>query len=77
MLKKYGIFPDEAIINATKRYVEGFNDNYTYMRTLRYFLWREEKGASGDVESKSDLLTYLENSEEEKDLRNDWTSTIV
>lgn len=75
--KKYGDFPQEAIIEATKRYVEGFNGNYRLMRTLRYFIWKEERGAAGDVESKSDLLTYLENAGEEGNLRDDWNSTVV
>lgn len=75
--KKYGLFSDEAILNAARKYVEGFNGNYRYMRTLRYFIFREERGAAGDVESKSDLLTYLENAGEEDNLKNDWTSTVV
>lgn len=75
--KKYGLFSDEAILNAAKKYVEGFNGNYRYMRTLRYFIFREERGAAGDIESKSDLLTYLENVGNEENLRDDWTSTIV
>lgn len=75
--KKYGEFPYEDIIEATRKYVEGFNGNYRLMRTLRYFIWKEERGAAGDVESKSDLLTYLENAGEEDNLKNDWTSTVV
>lgn len=75
--KKYGVFPEEDILDAAKRYVEGFNGNYKYMRTLRYFIFREEIGAAHDLESKSDLLTYLENKGEEENLRNDWTSTVV
>lgn len=74
--KKYGSFSDEAILNAAKKYVEGFNGNYRYMRTLRYFIFREERGAAGDVESKSDLLTYLENAGQEDGLRNDWTTEL-
>nr|DAJ62931.1 MAG TPA: hypothetical protein [Crassvirales sp.] len=75
--KKYGEYPHENIIRATQKYVEGHNGNYRLMRTLKYFIWKEERGAAGDVESTSDLLTYLENAGEEENLRNDWTSTIV
>lgn len=74
--KKYGEFPFEDIINATRKYVEGFNGNYRLMRTLRYFIWKEERGAGDEVESKSDLLTYLENIGDEEDLRNDWTTEL-
>lgn len=51
----------ENLIRATQKYVEGHNGNYRLMRTLKYFIWKEERGAAGDVESTSDLLTYLEN----------------
>lgn len=73
--KKYGEFSHEAIISATKDYVEGFNGDYRFMRTLRYFIWKEERGAGGDIESTSDLLTYLEDTNREI-VRNDWTGEL-
>lgn len=74
--KKYGLYSPESILEAAKKYVEGFNGNYRFMRTLRYFIFREEIGVAGEVESKSDLLTYLENAGEEDGLRNDWTTEL-
>ena len=62
---KYGKFDDESIINATKKYIEGFNGDYRFMRTLKYFIYAEKINAAGEQESTSDLLTYIENAEEE------------
>lgn len=68
--KKYGEeYTDEQILSAAKRYVESFNGNYSYMRTLKYFIWAEKTNKVGEVESTSDLLTFMENvgQEEEKE----------
>lgn len=73
--KKYGEYPFEDIIKATKKYVESFNGDYKFMRTLRYFIWKEERGAAGDIESSSDLLTYLEDSGDEI-VRDGWTGEL-
>lgn len=75
--KKYGnTYTDEQIIQATSKYVEGFNGNYTYMRLLKYFILKEKVGAAGEVEGDSELISYIENAGQEENLRNDWTSTI-
>ena len=75
--KKYGnTYTDEQIIQATSKYVEGFNGNYTYMRLLKYFIFKEKVGAAGEVEGDSELISYIENAGQEENLRNDWTSTI-
>ena len=58
-------YTDEEIIDATKRYIESFNGDYSYMRTLKYFIWAEKVNKAGEVESTSDLLTYLDNKGEE------------
>lgn len=64
--KLYGnTYTDEQIIEAAKRYVESFNGNYSYMRALKYFIWKDEKKTDGEgkvyVEEVSDLATYIEN----------------
>ena len=75
--KKYGnTYTDGQIIQATRKYVEGFNGNYTYMRLLKYFILKEKVGAAGEVEGDSELISYIENAGQEENLRNDWTSTI-
>lgn len=75
--KKYGNkFTDEQIIQATEKYVQGFNGSYHYMRLLKYFILKEKVGANGEVEGDSELISYIENSGHEEDLRNDWTSSL-
>lgn len=75
--KKYGnTYTDEQIIQATEKYVQGFNGNYQYMRLLKYFIFKEEVGAGGEVEGDSELISYIENAGQEENLRNDWTSTL-
>lgn len=75
--KKYGSeYTKEQIIEAAKKYVEGFNGNYQYMRTLKYFIFRDRNNL-GEVEPSSDLLTYIENAGQEQNLKEDWMSNIV
>lgn len=59
--KKYS---NEEIIEATKKYVNGFQGQYQYMSLLKYFI--EKDGVST-------LLTMLEN-KNEIDNSDDWTS---
>ena len=74
--KKYGNdFTNEQIIQATEKYVEGFNGSYQYMRLLKYFIFKEKVGANGEIEGDSELISYIENANDE-DLRNEWTSTL-
>lgn len=75
--RKYGdTYTDEQIVKAAEKYVQGFNGNYTYMRLLKYFIFKEKIGAAGDVEGDSELISYIENAGQEENLRNDWTSTL-
>ena len=77
--KLYGHYTDEQILDAARRYVESFNGNYTYMRILKYFIWKDDikKDAEGNgyVDEHSDLANWIEN----KDSINsstDWTSKL-
>ena len=79
--KLYGNkYSDEQIIHAAKKYVESFNGQYTYMRALKYFIWKDEEKMGSDgrkyIEEVSDLASYIENAGQEDDLKRDWTSTI-
>lgn len=67
-IKKYGdTYTKEQITKAAKKYVESFNGDYRYMKLLKYFIFKEE------IESStSDLLTYIENADEESDLKSNW-----
>ena len=77
--KLYGNkFSNEQILAATKKYVESFNGNYTYMRVLKYFIWKDEKRVDSDgmgyVNEISDLATYIENNG--KEFNNEWAANL-
>lgn len=75
--KRYGSdYAKEQILEAARKYVEGFNGRYQYMRTLKYFIFRD-RNTLGEAEASSDLLTYIENAGQEQNLKDDWMSTIV
>lgn len=77
--KKYGDdFSHEDIVQAANNYVSSFNGDYRFMRTLKYFIFKEPVNALGEVESTSDLIDYLDNlhSDEELIKKVDWTSTL-
>lgn len=78
--KLYGTkYDDNTIINATKKYVESFNGNYSYMRTLKYFIWKADKKidseGKGYIEEVSDLADYIENQGQDN-INNDWMITL-
>lgn len=68
-------FTDEQAISATKKYVEGFNGNYTYMQLLKYFISKKEI-KNGEMVESSQLLSYIENEGQEDELKSDWTATL-
>lgn len=75
--KKYGtIYSDEEIIQAARNYIKSFNGNYQYMKVLKYFIFKEKLGANREVEGESELINYIENADQEENLRNNWTSTL-
>ena len=77
--KLYGNkYTDEQITNATKKYVESFNGNYSYMRILIYFIWKAVKKidaeGKGYIEETSDLASYIENEGQENN--NNWMNEL-
>ena len=77
IVKKYGdSFTDEQAINATKKYIESFNGNYRYMQLLKYFI-SKKVNINGEIEEKSDFLSYIENAGQEEELNNDWTTNLI
>lgn len=77
--KLYGNkFSNDQILDATRKYVESFNGNYTYMRVLKYFIWKDEKRVNSDgegyVDEVSDLASYIEN--DGKEFNKEWTANI-
>ena len=78
--KIYGKFSDEQILNAARSYVQSFNGNYSYMRILKYFIWKDEVKINSDgekyVDEVSDLASWIENEGQEDNLNTEWTSTL-
>lgn len=76
--EKYGYYSDDAIVEATKRYVNSFNGNYQYMQLLKYFIWKNKVTGEqlvrgrivGEVERQSQLAAYLENTDDKP--KSDW-----
>lgn len=78
--KLYGKYTDEQIINAAKKYVASFNGDYSYMRVLKYFIWKDEIKYDTDgnryVDETSDLANWIENAGQEDSLGNDWVTEL-
>lgn len=78
--KKYGRFPLDDIYDATKRYVDSFNGNYTYMRTLKYFIWKNEKNSdeNGVICNSmgSDLMSWIEDKDSSDSKYNNYGDTF-
>lgn len=80
--KLYGDkYTDEQMIEAAKNYVSSHNGKYQYMRVLKYFIWKDTKKVNsegeGYIEEVSDLAAFIENAKDEKNLKDDWMSTMV
>lgn len=74
--KKYGNYNYEDIIDATKRYVQSFDGNYSYMKVLKYFIFKEKIGANREVEGESELLNYLENKSQVNSQNDNWVVSV-
>jgi hypothetical protein len=77
--KLYGdSYTKEQILDAARKYVASFNGNYSYMRILKYFIWKDERKTDsegkGYTEETSDLASYIDNNGEESN--NDWTAEL-
>lgn len=78
--KLYGNkYTDSQILEAAKKYVESFNGDYSYMRVLKYFLWKDAKRVNSDgnyVDDVSDLATLLENAGYEEINNDSWRDSV-
>ena len=79
LVKKYNVsFTKEEAIDATKRYVAGFNGNYTYMQILKYFISKQKVTEGATAEQNSQFLSYLQNKEGDKIIASpDWTVNLL
>jgi hypothetical protein len=75
LAKKYNITWDyDKVLKATKRYVESFNGDYTYMQVLKYFISKKNMLTGED---NSQLLSFLDNEDFINNSNNDWTAELV
>lgn len=75
-VKKFDVkFTDEQAIEATKKYISGFNGNYQFMQVLKYFIMKAGK-EDGTSVVNSQLLSYMENTDCTDNLSDNWTSTL-
>ena len=78
LVVKYGFtINKEDVIKATKEYVSSFNGNYRYMQLLKYFILKSVKDADGNVDIKSELMSFIENSGQLDKQKEDWVSNMV
>ena len=79
LVKKYNVsFTKEEAVDATKRYVAGFNGNYTYMQILKYFISKQKVTEGATAEQNSQFLSYLQNKEGDKIIASpDWTVNLL
>lgn len=78
LVVKYGFtINKEDVIKATKEYVSSFNGNYRYMQLLKYFILKSVKDADGNVDIKSELMSFIENSGQLDKQKEDWVSNMI
>lgn len=72
---KYGNYPDDKIIDATKRFVASFQGNYRYLPLIKYFISKNKLVMDEDdknyVSEVSELASYLENNTDKEQTSND------
>lgn len=73
--KLYGdTYSHEDIVEATRKYVNSFNGDYTFMKSLNYFIHKEDRTKG---ESVSTLADWLESSEDDSSGGNlDWAAEL-
>lgn len=73
--RRYGDYTPEQIMEATQRYVASFNGNYTYLRLLKYFIWKDEN-KDGETLQVSQLADWIENKGQVNNTNADWTTNL-
>jgi hypothetical protein len=72
---QYGNYPDDKIIDATKRFVASFQGNYRYLPLIKYFISKNklimDEDGQNHVSEVSELASYLENNTDKEQTSND------
>lgn len=77
--KRFGMYSEEEILDATRRYINSYEIDDRYMRTVRYFIFKYEN-VDGLREVRSDLLVYLEDKtlgDRVENFTDDWLIDMV
>lgn len=78
--KLYGNkYTDKQILEAAKKYVKSFNGDYSYMRVLKYFIWKDSRRMNSEgnyIDEVSDLATLLENAGQEEINNDSWRDSV-
>lgn len=76
-LDLHGDYPDEEIVDATKRFVASFRGDYRYLPIITNFISKDKENRDEDGESyvknHSSLADFLENKGEDMRQADDWT----
>lgn len=62
-LSYYEDYSDEDILDATQRYVDSYEGNYSRIEMANYFVFKDNRNKGGEITSS--LATFLENKENE------------
>lgn len=75
---KYGHFPKDSVIEATKLYLKGYERDNTYMQLLKYFIFKD-KIVAGEVQYQSELYNYLGALKDKEYVPEDenWTDNLI
>lgn len=74
IVTKFGIsFTEEEALKATKKYVETYANDRTFMQLLKYFILKNNK-KTGELESE--FMTILENINSKDEKETDWTVDV-
>lgn len=65
-------FTNEEAIDATKRYIDSFNGDYTYMQLLKYFILKRDLSKG---EETSQLLSFIQNEDASTD-NSSWMDVV-
>ena len=65
-------FTNEEAIEATRRYIDSFNGDYTYMQVLKYFILKKDNQKG---EETSQLLSFIENEDATTD-NSSWMDSV-
>lgn len=65
----------DEVVDATKRYIQSFNGDYTYMQICKYFIFKNTV-KNGMSEFSSALLDFIENKENVNESSNAWVDNL-